>query len=275
MPKVKYVDLEFYDDYIESLKRRKCDFSVSKTTYSKKIKENYFTTVFNDGGREDFDILPLINLVRADALKFIEKYQFKEDDSYISFYDFFNMPNSDEVICKIDTKSAYWEMARKKGVITEKTNNKLLELFEGRPVKEMKSARLKALGSLATQKTKQWYVEGKMVKEECTVEITRPLYMDICRDVDKLMAGCVRENQDIIYYYWDCIFAPKNIAPQVINYFEKVDYDVTVEETKLTYVDIFNDGGGYIVSESDNKAYMVRKESIGLLKSILQIEDKY
>ena len=127
---------------------------------------------------------------------------------------------------------------------------------------------MKALGSLATTKFTRNYEDGILKDETPYTEITKEVYMDICRDVDMLMRDCVSENQTVIYYYWDCIFVPEGTAADVVNYFKKLDYDVTVEETKLTYVNVFKDGGGYLLSESDNKAYMVRKESYGLIKDL-------
>jgi len=268
MSKIRYVDIQYYDDYFASLKRRQCTFELSKTSYSRKIKQQRDTTIFNDGAKQDYDLLPLINCVRQDALNYIGRTNFQMREEFINFFDFFKRPSSDEVMWKIDVKSAYWIASLKKGSTSEETNERLIWLFKDRPAKEMKAARLKALGSLATQKTKQWWEEGKMINEEVKTEITKGLYMDICRDVDNLMRDCVSNNQSVIYYYWDCIFVPKNTAKGVLEYFQDLKYDVTVEETTLEYIDIFNDGGGYITSTSDSKSYMVRKESIGLLDGL-------
>lgn len=269
MSRIIYLDIENYDDYFKSLKRRKCDFELCKTSYSRKIKEKSITTIFNQGAEQDFELLPLINSVREDAVKYIGKTNYKDrENSDIQFFDFFKKPDSEEIMWKVDVKSAYWIASLKRGSTSEETNDKLLEIFKNRSSKEMKSARLKALGSLATRKTQQWYESGKMVDEIIKTEITKGIYMEICRDVDLLMRDCVNNNQTVIYYYWDCIFVPKNTAQKVVEYFRDLKYDVTVEETKLAYVDIFNDGGGYITSESDSKAYMVRKESLGLIENL-------
>ncbi len=268
MSRIVYVDIEHYDEYKRTLVRRKCDFEVSKTSYSRKVKENRFTTIFNQGAVQDFQLLPLINSVRANALKYLGSTNYQQRETDIHFFDFFKKPDSEEVMWKVDVKSAYWIAALKRGVISETTNQQLIDMYENRPSKEMKSARLKALGSLATQKTKQWYQKGKLVDEKIDTEITKGIYMEICRDVDLLMRDCVNNNQSVVYYYWDCIFVPKNTAQKVVDYFKDLKYDVTVEETRLAYVDIFSDGGGYITSESDSKAYMVRKESLGLIEGL-------
>jgi len=269
--KVRYLDIDLYEDYVESLKSRKQTFTIAKTTYSRKISTDSLTLIFNVDAEGDNKLLSLINSVRKNARDYLGRTSYEKREEYIHFFDLFNIPKSDEVVCKIDVKSAYWAAALKRGVVEELTNKKLLEDFADRPAKEMKSARLKALGSLATTKVITRYVEGVLQDtnpEDVQVEPTKEIYMDICRDVDMLMRDCVSEHHTIIYYYWDCIFAPKNIAADVLDFFKKRNYNVTVEETRLTYIDIFNSGGGYILSESDDKAYMVRKESVGLIRDL-------
>ena len=90
--------------------------------------------------------------------------------------------------------------------------------------------------------------------------------MDICRDVDDLMKDCIANNQEAFYYYWDCIFIPDGYSKHVIEYFKDLKYNVTTGKTKLEYIPVFKDGGGYLLSKADDKIYMVRKDSIGLLK---------
>jgi len=269
--KVRYLDIEDYEDYIERLKNRKQTFVVSKTTYSRKVETESLTLIFNTDAKGDNKLLALINAVRKNARDYLGRTSYEKRSEYIHFFDLFNIPKSDEVICKIDVKSAYWAAALKRGVVEEVTNRRLLEDFADRPAKEMKNARLKALGSLATTKTISRYEKGKLqpIKpEDIVTEPTKEIYMDICRDVDILMRDCASENHTVVYYYWDCIFVPKHTAADVLDFFKKRDYNVTVEETKLSYINIFNKGGGYILSESDDKAYMVRKESIGLIQNL-------
>jgi hypothetical protein len=249
------------------LKLRKANFEVAKTTYSRKIKMKGLTILFNDDGGSDYDSLALINMVRENAKEYLGKTSFEQRKSFIHFSELINKPKSGEVIHKIDVRSAYWSMALKRGVIEELTNRKLLEVFEFKSAEEMKRARLKALGSLATRKMIQIYEFGKLIKEEPIIENTKELYMDICRDVDNLMRDCVDENQSIIFYYWDCIFAPETISSEVLNYFKKLKYDVQVEHTKLEYVNVANTN--WIVSMSDNKAYLVKKESRGLIEGLI------
>lgn len=268
MAQIKYLHIKFYDDYFSSLKKRNATFTVVKTSYSRKIKTEGTTIIFNQEGGNDYEVLSLINRVRQNAKDYLANTSYEKRDTFIHFFDLFRKPKSDEIIWKIDVRSAYWSMALKKNIILEETNRRLMVAFDGRPAKEMKQARLKALGSLATKKITEYYIEGKKEREEYFTEVTKDIYMDICRDVDMLMRECVSENQTVIYYYWDCIFVPRDTAQDVLQFFKERDYNVSVEETRLLYVDIFKDGAGYLLSESDNKAYMVRKESIGLLEDL-------
>ena len=263
MGRLTYLNLDYFDKYFKSLKKRELDFKLTKTTYSRKIELNDMVILFNEDGGSDYNVLSLINKVRKNARTYLGSTSFEKRQEYIHFYDLFRKPKSNEVIWKVDVRSAYWEAAMKRGIVDSVTNDSLIQAFEGKPAKEMKRARLKSLGALATTKNVREYVKGKMHKEDVIKEPTRELYMDICRDVDILMRDCIAQNQDVVYYYWDCIFVPINTANEVIEYFKELKYDVTVEETKLEYQVIAE--RGFIISQCDSKAYMVRKESIDLL----------
>ena len=96
--------ISFYDRKLKELTDRKLTFERVKTTYSRKIKSDKFSIIFNDKGGGDDKNLKLINSVRNDA----EKYRENEGiirDKYIHFFDLFQPPKSDAVISKIDRKS--------------------------------------------------------------------------------------------------------------------------------------------------------------------------
>jgi hypothetical protein len=273
---IKYQQIDNYNRYLKMLVKRKLTFKEVWTTYSKKVITNDLTIIFNPDGESDFNTLSLINMVRKNAVEYAENTSYEKRNEYIHFFDLFKKPKSDEVIWKVDIKSAYWLSALKKGVITEITNQKLYDIYKEvpehlDPVKQIKKARLKALGSLATTKVTYNWIKGVRQPtnpEDVITEKTKDIYMDICRDVDRLMRDCVNENHSVIYYYWDCIFVPRDTAQGVLDFFKKREYAVSIDETKLTYVPLSDNGGGYIISESDNKAYMVRKDSIGLLDDL-------
>lgn len=274
---IKYQEIKNYPRYLKMLVDRKVDFREVWTTYSKKVITDNLTIIFNPDGESDFNTLSLINMVRKNAVSYIANTSYEKRSEYIHFFDLFKKPDSDEVIWKVDVKSAYWEAALKRGVVDEMTNRKLIEIFADvpehmNPVKQMKKARLKALGSLATTKTTYYWIKGvrqDTKPEDVVTEKTKDIYMDICRDVDSMMRDCISENQSVIYYYWDCIFVPRDTAPGVLDFFKKRDYNVTIGETRLTYIPFNKEqGGGYLVSDCDDKAYMVRRDSIGLLKNL-------
>lgn len=255
--------ISFYEDYIKKIKDKGVRFDLSKTTYSRKVKQKGLTILFNEDGDSDMDALGLINLVRKNAKDFLGNTSFKQRSEYIYFSELINKPKSQEIIYKIDVRSAYWIAAMKRGVIEETTNSKLLEVFEFKTPEEMKRTRLKALGSLATKKTEQEWLGRKLLKEKVVIENTKDLYMDICRDVDNLMRECVDENQQIVFYYWDCIFVPSGFEMEVMEFFKNRKYDVSVGTTRLEYINIGRTN--WVLSQDDDKAYMVKKESRGLI----------
>ena len=151
--KQKYYHIKHYPKTIEKLKKDKRNFELITTSYTKRIVTNDEVIFFNDEGRDDKKTLLLISTVRNDAKKYLENNNVQK--IYKSKADFFNLLDvieHKEVIKKIDLKSAYWIYAMKLGVVTEKTNQKFIEWYEGIDVYYAKQARLKALGSLATTK---------------------------------------------------------------------------------------------------------------------------
>lgn len=274
MARLKYMHIKYYDQYLENLKKRNQEFDLAKTSYSRKIKQKGLTLFFNEDGGSDVDSLGLINMVRDNAKNYLSttSYQQREQKNFIHFSELIHKPNSSEVIHKIDVRSAYWNAALKRDVILEATDRKLKEIFEFKPAEDMKRARLKALGSLATKSIKQQWRKGPngksiLAHEEVIVQNTRDLYMDICRDVDALMRDCVNQNERVVFYYWDCIFVPDGFEQGVYDYFKDRKYDVHAETTKLEFIKIKNIH--YLISLSDDKAYLVKKESRGLIEGIL------
>jgi len=251
-----YYTLDSFNDYFQECKAKGEDFELTKTTYTRKLKKDDYTIIFNEEGKKDFLTLCLINKVRKDARKFISLSQ----NSYINFFNMVEMPNPTKLIHKIDIRSAYWNYAIKVGLITEETNKFFEEKWFGYPTKYAKKIRLKALGSLATTKISVNYVNGKRIKdtEEINTQETKSVYMEICRGIDEMMQECVREVQGCIYYYWDCIFIENEFSQDAIDFFKNKDFDVTVGETKLEYHVV--NGTGYLRSEADGNMYMTRAE---------------
>lgn len=261
----KYFNIKFYEQKVNILKRRKESFELVKTTYTRKVLlSNNEEWIFNKEGDTDRATLILIQLVRNDAKKYIAQHGTLVNTKGIGFFNMFNVFDDEEVICKVDMKSAYWTLALQKGIITKETNDIFEKLAENYDEKFSKDLRLKALGSLATTKFFQTYENGILVREKSVAEITKPLYMEICLGVDRIMRKTNEEVEGCIYYYWDCIFVKKSSSEQVIDFFKKQGYDCSIKETRISYVKVGENG--YIISKSDNKIYMTRRENYQSVK---------
>jgi hypothetical protein len=267
-----YYDISDFELYKQKLIKKKVDFEVVKTTYTRRITTKTKRIVFNEGGEKDNVLLSLIGMVRKDALEFIDKCK---NDSYIHFFDIIEKPRSKKVLSKIDLKSAYWNYAIKKGIIKEKTNEFLIKEFSNRGDNSLKKARLKALGSLATTKTTEVYEKGVLNTEKLQLktEPTKDIYMDICRGIDSLMRECVNNVKGCIYYYWDCIFISEEFEEDAIEFFKSYGYQTSTEKTTLESVRIGRNY--YLLSSVDDKMYMVRRENAKYILDNKLKDDEY
>lgn len=266
MAKVNYYLSQFFPEEFKSLIRRKQDFEYIRTSYTKKLKTKSSSIIFNPDGTGDDRILSLINKVRNDAKKYLKENESKLHNDKIYFLDMFAIPESEEIICKVDLTSAYWKQASIQGIISEDTIRYFNDTFSDRTGKELKSIRLKALGSLATRKEIETFEKGISVGWEIEEQPTKVLYMQICRKIDQVMRQCKTEVGGCIFYYWDCMFVRKEFSKQVIDFFLKKEFECKMEETKLTYDRIGTKG--YFTSEIDNKMYMIEMENKHLLKNL-------
>lgn len=258
---LKYRKMSQYRGYINELIEAKSCFTLSKTTYSRKITTDDKVIIFNQNGKGDFKCLKLINSVRNDAKNYLAM-SYKDRYKDIQFYNLFNHPLSDHIISKIDIKSAYWNYALKSNIISEETNELFMKLYEGYSYDFAKKARLKALGSLATVKKIIPYEDGRPNNDKVQIKMepTRDLYLAICSGIDELMKNCQSNIKECIYYYWDCMFVPKSFESHTVEYFNDMGYDVSIGETKLKVINIRN--VRYLVSIKDerpDKVYMTRR----------------
>lgn len=292
MDKQQYYHISYFENYLEGLKVNKKTFTLISTTYTKKILQHKAQVFFNDKGDQDFRLLSLITSVRKDAKQFMER-EGEIQKGKIDFFNMFEVPTEDQIICKIDLTAAYWTYALKRGIIKPETNQKLIRLYgvskkkvkqsmsdwtpsekvklKIREVGEFKTARLKALGSLATMKTTTEFERGYRVSEETKEEPTKEIYMEICRGIDELMKECHRTVPGCIYYYWDCIFVKKEFSAEVLEFFKEREYNVSMQETRIDFVKIGSIG--YLISSSDDKIYMTRRENKHLIKEMNEDED--
>lgn len=257
--RTNYYLSQFFPEEFDKLMRKKKDFIYEKTSYTKKLKTNNSSIIFNPDGSGDDRILSLINKTRNDGRKYLEENPEKIDNSRIYFLQLFEIPKQNEIIKKVDLSSAYWKKAVLDGIVSTKTNDYFNETFADKTEKQRKSIRLKALGSLATRKEVETFIKGKSVSWDIDEQPTKVLYMQICRYIDEIMRQCRTECEGCIFYYWDCMFVKGKFEKQVIDFFASKDFECKSEETKLSYDKIGTKG--FFTSEVDNKMYMVSEEN--------------
>lgn len=265
--RTRYFHIKYFEEQKRKMLKRKegFEFETESTTYTRKILTSDETMIFNESGDTDKNKLILITSVRNDAANYLKNNDFSKRETKINFFNLLGdkLINNDDVTVKIDLKSAYWERAKQKGVITIKTDDKYKKLFEGYDTKDAKQSRLMALGSTATSKHRKCYRNGKIFDEYVKRQETRPLYLSICGEIDDLMNQIHNEIEGCVYYYWDCMFVKQKFSQDVIQYIKEKGYNTTSQETKLEYVTI--GGNGYLVSSCDDKVYMTRKENGNLI----------
>lgn len=269
--KIRYYDIVDYPAVLHHLKKDKEDFLHTSTGYTKRIFTKDKRMYFNDGGKDNRRVLRLINVVRNDGANWMKTNTVPKLKQEVDFFNLMDLVNHEDVIVKVDLKSAYWMKALKEGVITEKTNQKFLEWYKDIDPYFAKQDRLKALGALATTKTETVYKNGKRESELVTVEPTKDVYMMICDGVDRLMKDINYNCNGCIYYYWDCMFVNKKHSQEVIDYLANKGYDVGLDETKLEIVKL-GSGTEYLRSTYDHKDYMTKKKNKHLLP-IFDYED--
>lgn len=266
MKRTHYYLSQFFPSELKKLVDRKEDFETTRTSYTKTIKTDNYKILFNPDGDTDDRVLSLINKVRNDSKLYMESHNVTLPDTKILFIDMFDIPDSDEVIYKVDLTSAYWKKSLLDGIVTEETDDYLKSAFSDSTQKQIKSIRLKALGSLATRKEYEKYEQGISVEWEAKSQPTKKLYMNVCRSVDKTMQECKANVNGCVFYYWDCMFVKKEFSNQVIDFFRSKQFECKFEETRLQYERIGTKG--YFISEVDGKMYMVESENRNLLNNI-------
>lgn len=266
-----YKEISYFDSYMKDLIDRNMTFILQSTTYTRKIRTAKFNILFNSEGQSDYKVLALINRVRSEGKIYMDT-KYTPGEGHIKYFDLIDVIDEKDILYKVDIKAAYWSYAMKLGVVSPDTNDMLKKLYKDEPVKRLKKARLKSLGSLATTKRIDQYIAGNLITTltEIKTELTKPLYLDINRGIDNLMKECIYNIPGCKYYYWDCMFVDKKHGKEVINFFKDLKYDVHVGETRLKYVKVGN--AGYVVSLSDNKIYMTKKGNIELLKKVINAE---
>ena len=91
-----------FDSYVSGLMRKKRDFRISSTSYTRMIKLEDRTIMFSaDFENTSHFLLPLINKIRKDGAKYLESNPELSDDP-IDYSSLLNNPLKPKTICKID-----------------------------------------------------------------------------------------------------------------------------------------------------------------------------
>lgn len=229
-----YDDIENYKTWKKQFKRFK-KVTVLKTKYSIKIIFGKKKIYLSKGDMGVTNILGLINKVKNDVTKYISSTDIEKTVGSDIFWYYYNENNTDREekfeVAKIDLTSAYWTKAINSGVISKETQE-YFDSLDFSDVKEKKSARLKAFGSLATVKSTEIYEYGKRSKEfipPIMNENFRSVYMGICKEVSEDMQTVLGKVNGV-YYYWDMIFVDIESIEEVGKLFSAMGYNFTIEK---------------------------------------------
>jgi hypothetical protein len=249
------------------------------TSYTKKV-------VFEDGKKvvfqndeNNFANLCLIQRVRREGKNFLKDNICSPDR--VDFYNLYEDPTKLPEIVKIDLRSAYWKYSLQRGIISKETDEMLDKLYDIKKYqldylltkeqiekyeKEKKYARLKALGSLATRRVNEHYVDGVLDDVDADEEETRGLYFMICEGIDQIMKEAAYEfGGRVFYYYWDCIFAAPEIEKDVVDFFKEHGYGSKSSYTPIEHIKIGDNS--FLVTKDENKMYGVKEDQQFILEN--------
>lgn len=255
LEKISYKMLDEFDTHFNFYLNSGKTFTVEATSYTKKIKVGGKSIIFNQDGNSDFVVLALINKVRNDAKKWFKSNALPKFNEQDIFWSRLTERPPNTVITKVDINSAYWQCAMRKGIITDHTNQYLVDKYER--TKKQKEARLKAFGSLATKKIITQYTNGEEIDSIIQAQPSRQLYMFICQCIDDVMSEICVTTPGAFFYYWDCIFTGNESTEEVINFIKKTGYSSKTEETVQSIMQIGNHK--YIMTTEPEKVYLNRK----------------
>jgi hypothetical protein len=261
---IKFLRLKAYNTFLKALVEGKEDFILEYTNYTKKIRHKGDVYHFNEEGKNDIQQLNLINRVRRDVVGYKRQTYATEKD--LTLFKLFNIP-TDTPGFKLDVTSAYWQYAINNGVLSNGTVKFLNNL--DRSIQEKKKMRLKALGSLATTKTINHFIKGKINYDlsETHTQETKGLYIEIKQGIDQMMQG-LSKDFNLYYYFVDCVFSDDNKG-RMAEYLAGRNYMSKAEDSKFTIINLgsFIKPVRYLVSINDNKLYFVRNHEYGEIYS--------
>jgi len=157
---------------------------------------------------------------------------------------------------EIDINAAYLVTALQLGFISEDTFLSIKKMD--------KLQRLKILGSIATRKWIQQYINGRIVKEhEQTNDFLRCAWFEICARVDKVLIECKRLiGKSFLFYYVDGIYLmPRNFTDidTVCNVISAHGYDW---KTRPVHIHVTKKGNLIVWDGETKRPFYVRKKEV-------------
>lgn len=192
------IQIKNASQFLNRIKKNKQPFILEQTTFTKKIY--YGADVFTQtekGGVNQKELF-LFKMVQRDCEKILVPNMKSEDISYVA-RGFKKEVQYTNDLHEIDLSSAYWEVARKKGYISEVTYKRGLEVS--------KQTRLMSLGSLATVKVYQTWDTEKFTSN-IVPKKTAGIFFDIANEISSIMLRCsyLVKEQNYFFYWCDAIF---------------------------------------------------------------------
>jgi len=194
------------NNFINSLIENKQNFILRQTNYSDEIIFNEIRYIINNAGFNDFEVIKYRNKIISDIKEFETKNRAPRtvDKKTINYFDLGNYlikggaNELNDLFC-IDIKSAYPTTFFNKKYISEKTFNELGEA--------KKEIRLKACGSVATEKIIYEFKDGVCFNAELKESERGNYFFDVVKTVSQSM-GQIKQllNKDFLFFWVDGIF---------------------------------------------------------------------
>jgi len=240
------------DNFINSLIACESDFILKQTNYSNEIIFDGTRFLINNKGYNDFSVLKFRSKILSDIKHFELKNRPPKtiDKQTINYFDLGKYVNKggnlniEKCFC-IDISGAYPTTFKNKNYITEKTFNELSEVN--------KIVRLKACGSIATEKIIYNFRRGVCIESELKKSEYANYFFDVVKTVSKCMGRIAQSlNKDFLFYWVDGIFfnGEGNIK-QVCQLLDSYSYKYKIEtvesmkiikEKRHLFIDLIKDG---------------------------------
>lgn len=145
---------------------------------------------------------------------------------------------------QVDINGAYWNIAKNKGYISEKT-------YKSHHLNKV--ARNMALGTWAVTTTKTRYKDGEIVSSDFGYKKTRPLFFDLGLECGKIMEYATEPFRGLPFFFWvDAIFCPEFMKDDVLCRVDEMGYQCSIDRVDA----IISDGKTlYLYMQTGKKTF--------------------